>query len=237
MATLNDVQSLISAEFDQSGSVINPFSGEYERRRRLVNIAERMWREFNSGRWSVLRTTASLILTIGQPYVTLPSDYIIGREDFDHNNQLLKIGSTDYKKITPNQRYQFDPAEPLVWFSGNEAIGYRLNLQPTPSEAVSFDFPYFSKNTAIDENNIEKEFMTLPSDKTKIPDPTFLSDYALGRLFRVDDEPAKGGQYTQESLTSRLVLMASQNAQIQGLNIPNAADDVSLEPIGGYFQL
>lgn len=231
--TLNDIQKMISAEFDQSGTPISSTTAEYSRRTTLINVAERMWREYLQGKWTVLKTNPTLVTVANQNYVSLPSGYKLGREIFDRGGLIL-IGSLYYKKVSRQDLDQYQTTETLVWIEGNDASGYKMYIQPTPSSIVSFEFDYYTKNCAVSSSAVEVDVLTAFDDITKVPDPTFLSDYALGRLFTVDDEPTKGAIYSQEALQAKLNLMVIQQANFDGLTVRTNDDDVGYEPIGGY---
>lgn len=230
--TLNDIQSIISAEADESGSTISSNSSEYTRRTRLINNAERIWREHF--RWSVLRTIATLT-TDGTSSVTLPSDYSLGSQDLDAQNSVIKINNVYYKFVQPNEVALYEDTDNIVFITGNDVIGYQLNLQPTVASGVTFAFPYYSSYLATNASNVPQEFLVNPTDKTLISDPTFLSDYVLGRLLRSDDRVNVSSLYTQEALQSKLSKMVYKDVMAKGATVGNTNDNGLYEPIGGYI--
>lgn len=232
MTTLAKLQSKISAEFDQSGSTVNSSTTEYSRRTTILNDAADVWRNYLKGRWTVLKTTTSLSTTASQNYVTLPAGYTLGKELLDRDGTIT-IGSLKYRLTTREKLFQFDTLDNLVWIEGNDVQGYKMYIQPTPASVVSFTFNYYTKNAATDGSFVDKEELENPTDCTKVPDPSFLVDYALGRLFKGDDEMTKGATYSSEALSMKLNQMVLQQADSDGLSIETSSELQGYEPIGG----
>lgn len=210
--SLTSLMQKISARFDQSGDTISSTSDEWTRRKRIINEGEEQWREFKKGKWNALLTSTSLTTVSGQAYITLPADYKQGAALLPDDG-FITINSQDYEVVDKDEQLNRNSTDLLIWFTGNEAAGYRLNIQPTPSSTVAFTFDYFSKYCATDATGlVSQEFLDLPADITKCPNPTYLVNYALAELFSIDDEEGKGAKYEGKA-TLNLTQMSELDEQ------------------------
>lgn len=231
---LTQIQQHISARFDQSGDVIDSSSGEYTRRLRIINSAEESWRESNLGAWRSLKTSTSLSTTASQSYVTLPTDFIIGRQILD-DSDYLEISATRYKFVTDGEFLLGDGTDNFITITGDVQAGFRLNIQPTPAEVIAFTFSYYTKYLATNSSGTAQEFLSTGTDITRCPNPHYLIHYTLGELFFLDDDPGKSQFYTQkaEKALNEMIVQESLGERNQRVIIPDIEMEVGFEPIGG----
>lgn len=233
--SLMTLQERISARFDQSGDTISATTDEWTKRRRLINEAEGSWRDFKSGKWNALLTSTSITTASGQAYVTLPTDYSQGSALIPSNG-VYTIGTQDYQVVSKEDQLTYNSTDYLVWFTGNDPSGYRMNIQPTPTGNTQITFDYYSNYTATDSTGVtSKQELTLVDDESKLPDPTYIVDYVLGELFTIDDEEGKGNRYAARA-QSKLIEMAALDefGEVnQQVNLTDTNEALGFEPYGG----
>lgn len=209
--TLEDVQTMIAVDFDSSSTPPATTNTEWARRTKLINRAEKEWARKLHYRWPQLYTETTLTTTPSTATVSLPSDMEM------HNIILtgdgyLKVGSTPHKLISVMEKDDYASDETLLWVTGNSAIGYTLNIQPTPSEALSITLRYYSNSLAMDTTaTTDKTVMVESSDITKVPDPTYLALYTLAQLFKDDDEGNKGVDFQSQAIDLLNTMIAQFN--------------------------
>lgn len=206
--TLTQIQNAIAARFDYSGTSFSSVSSEWTRRLVLINQAEDTWKRFMEGKWECLFVPNTLTTTASQSYVTLPSDYEKGAGIVTIDG-MININNMLYKLVQKSETLNYDTNSNFAWITGNKVDGYKLNIQPTPNGAYTFNFDYYTNLLAKKSDDTYLEFLTNPDDKTKIPDPYFIVDWVIGELYLIDDEPQTKYQPFKDSAEKRLVNMAT----------------------------
>lgn len=212
--TLQEIQTAISARFDQSGSTISSNTTEWSRRLTLINQAEDTVRGFLRGQWSFLLTSATLSTTANQGYINLPSDYERGSLAVA-NSGLLTINEIFYKFKGYIDTLNYLATDYAVWIKGNNSQGFKLYIQPTPGAVYSVPINYYTNQMATDEDGIDLKKLTNPTDITKIPDPYYIVDWVVGELFLIDDETSSKWQFYKQSAQNRLTEMAASDGRDQ----------------------
>lgn len=234
MATLDDIQTEIAADFDSSATAPASTNSEYARRLVLINRAVRLWATERNGRWPELATTTSLSTTANQAYVTLPSDCGIGCIDLSEAGEI-EINAIKYKMVNFDQRKSYTSTSRILWVTVNEGgAGYRLNIQPTPTSVVAFNLDYYSNKLATSTGGTSQEKLSISTDITKCPDMQYIVFYTLGQLYKDDDEGAKGVDFGNQAI-DRLNMMLAR-AQVgefnQNAEIPFFAERSGYKPLG-----
>jgi hypothetical protein len=221
MATTTDIQKAISARFDYSGSTVPSTSDEWSRRLRIINQAEDTARRYLNGQWSFLLTPYTLTTIANQNYITLPSDYERGQGVVDQTGSLI-INNTVFKLVEYPEVMSYDSTSNFIYITGNKSAGYKLYIQPTPADAYSIQFAYYTKQMAITSSNTGIDVLTNTDDVTKLPDPYYLSDWVIGELYRVNDEPENTWLPYKKEAEDRLIKMAvnDNREQNQSFTIP-----------------
>lgn len=214
-------------------------SGEWSKRKTLINEAARAWRDRINGKWKVLTKVASLTTTPSQNYVTLPSGYRQGRALIDKTGYIT-IGTTAYQLVNRDVFGVYDDQTELCYILGSDPEGFKLYIQPTPTEAIAFDFPYFTKNTATDTlGTTEKEFMVLETDVTKCPNPSFLVEWVLGELYITENEDFTSAKTYKDQAEGYLKSMMVENFRgdvNQAFKVLDPGSLAGFAPLGGYYE-
>lgn len=221
--TLDDIQKEIAVDFDSSPSAPANTTTEWARRRTLINRFEREWARTKGYKWSELLKEATLTTTADQASVTCPTDFkarnIVLRED-----GTLKIGSVWYTFINYDEKNSINDSQKYCYVLGNDAEGYTLYINPTPDDAYTVNFPYFTNNLATESDaSTETEVLTNTDDITKCPDPYFIIYSTLATLFKDDDEGNKGVDYERLAIDrlNNMLADASSGGLNQSLEIPD----------------
>lgn len=235
--TLDDIQQEIALDFDNTSTIPTSTTIEYTRRTKLINRFERLWRSKKMGKWSPLYTTAPLSTTGSQSYVTLPVGYEKGTGSIDKTG-FITIGTTHYNLVNPDDVGDFDTTTPLVWITGNNAVGFKLNVQPTPTGVTAFNFSYFTNMTATDTTGVtDKSVLTINTDKTKIPNPYYLV-YSVISVLSVAENGNDGRGVQYERLANEAMEDMIMNDVMGELNqvvtMDVTAIDQGFSPFGAY---
>lgn len=234
-STLEDIQVDIAVDFDSSATSPATTNSEWSRRTSLINRAERMVGKALRWRWPWLfKTNTSLSTVAGTSTVSLPVDFRPTGLVLDAGGNLW-IGSTPYRMVSVREKQDFDSTARICWITGNDVVGYTLNVQPTPSDVQVVSLNYYSFYLATDSaGTTEKEVMVLSTDKTKIPSPLYLSLYTLSQLFKDDDEGNKGVDFERQAIEELNGMMKEVNMEFQNYNakIPDVAERDGYPAIG-----
>lgn len=184
--TLTDIQTEISAAFEQSGTPISNTSSEWDRRKYMLRAAER---EFKAQKKWKFRLKTAVLTATGTVDVALPSDCKMSSLSFDKTGYLT-VGGNAYKLINYSEKLNYLTDSKFCWITGNESIGFSINFQPTLASGISVPIQYYSNNLATDSGGTEQEFLNLPSDITLIPNPSFLVFRALEKITLLNGDDA-----------------------------------------------
>ena len=235
-ATLEDILTDISLEIDYSATIPASSDGEYMRRLKLVNVFERRWARANKYKWLELRNTASLITVVGTSTVDLPSD-LAPRNLVVSGSGTLRIDGTDYTLVEASDVGTYTTSSRICWITADFSTGtrvYKLNIQPTPTEAKSFDIIYYSSNLAVSSAGSGMAVMADVTDVTKCPDSEYLSQSVLAVLYASDDEGGKSGLAMDKAAVVLEDMMASEDiGSVNQINeIPVVAEQAGYPNIG-----
>jgi hypothetical protein len=228
--TLLDIQKRISARYDISGDTVPTTSTEWGRRVTLINLAEKKLQK--ESKWSWLIKTTTLTTTPNVAHVNLPADYSKGSLIAQLTTHL-KIDTVEYMLADKATQTTLNSTSKIVWISGNEASGYRLNIQPTPTTAVSFSISYISTYMATDSSLTEKEGLADATDITKVPNPDYLTNYVLAELYASNDDLAKARMYTDMMQEELRAMLINDNYEMNTLSPMVSVTDYDFEPLGG----
>lgn len=231
MANLTQLQTRISARFDQVGGTISETSGEWTRRTTLINDAARKWAKIT--RWVQLLTTTTLTTTASQNYVDLPSGAEYGNLILP-SDQMIKLNNLYYSLVPYDVAKSKDDSDYYMYILGDPINGYKLYINPTPSDAYSFDLAYYTTELATDSSGTSQEELTTGTDITKCPDPDYLVYGTLMELFLIDgdDQFNKYEQMQLDVLNNMLEnnLLGQVN---EGFGIVEVDVAQNFSPIGG----
>lgn len=219
-----------------SGTTISSSSSEWARRLSLINQAESEWSGFLGGRWTALLKSLSLTTTASQAYVDLPSDFSKGALVIPQSN-LVIINNESYRLVNASEIASYDSTSKICWIMGNEAVGYKLYIQPTPADAYAITtLFYYTNNLAVDNSNTEISKLTTSTDVTKMSDPYFIIDWVIGELYLVDDEIQQKWSAYKESAKRRLLDMSliDMGEQGQYVTVPVGADIDGYDVFNSY---
>lgn len=208
--TLNDIMVEIALDFDFTSDLPPTTSSEYARRIKLINRYERQWARGMNGKWSSLRLSTTLSTVANTATVSLPTD-------FNMNGLMLTsvggivIGDSEYLFIDASQKNNYVDAQKICWITGNQVIGYTLNISPTPDSVMTIYLDYFTSNLAYDSTNVGKAVMTDLTDITKCPDASFIINSVLGDLYKVDENPSLGVDFTAQARESMQLMIGDEN--------------------------
>lgn len=231
--TLDDIQVGIAIDFDSSADAPATSNSEYTRRLKLINRSEKKWARAFNYRWPELFTSTTLTTTAGQAYVSLPSDFEFGNLVIAPDGEI-KIGDLWYKLITKDYKDVHYDSAYLCWITGNPSAGYRLNIQPTPTDQVSIPLNYYSNYLATNTSGTDQALLSTGTDKTKISDADFLVYDVLAQLYKDDDEGNKGLDFERlaNDRLEQMKSLASRGQQNQLVEIPDLAELQGYPSIG-----
>lgn len=226
--TLDEIQAAISARVDFIATAPSSTDTEYIRRTSLINSAAEKWGTELYGRWGELYEDTTLATVAGQSYVLLPDGLTPNGLILSELGKLT-IGNNSYKLVRADQQETYDASEYIVWITGNLAQGYRLNISPTPSAVISFPLRYYTRLLATDSDGVSKSAMSLPTDKTKCPNPMYLVCFTLSEIYKTEGSGVLGQDYSAEASELLQDMKANNNTQV---NISGEISD--LAEVGGY---
>lgn len=189
--TLSDIQADISADFDFKSTPLDSSSTEYARRTVLINRFLKQWGKRRLYAWQALLTEVSGVsITAGTTSVSLPSDF---KTAAVKPNGAIKIGTVDYILISRTSKESYNSDTRIAWITGNDAIGYTLNVSPSPTSDVTVTLPYYTGNLATDSGGTGQEALSAADDIVKCPDPLYITYYVLDVLNRTDNQDGNTG--------------------------------------------
>ena len=216
--TLSDIQTSIALDFDQASTAPDTTTDDYARRKLLINRSEKKWKNALNGRWDSLRTTATLSITGGTSYVALPTDFTPNGLVVAKGGQVLLNGS--YAPIVKFQDVpSYTSSDLLCYITGDDANGYRLNFQPTPTSSSTLDITYYSKYIAQTSGGTGLEKLTSGTDYTKCPDSDFIVLDVVAQLLKSDGEANLGQDYQSQANDLLNQMIAQNNAG--NIGVPN----------------
>jgi hypothetical protein len=232
--TLNDILVEISLDFDFTTSTPPTTSQEHSRRVKLINRFERELGRFKAYKWRFLQKSTSLSTTPNVATVSLPSDMSYNGAEIAQDGYVRFLdgnsNTTYYQLVTLDQVKTFETSEKLVWITGNEAVGYTLNINPTPTDTYTIPLNYFSKYLATDSGLTPKEVMTASTDITLIPNPMYLVYKTLMILNKTDDSNPLGNDYNAMANEALSQMLGDENA----LNFNQLQEIPDLAEVQGY---
>jgi hypothetical protein len=209
--TLGEIQTAISVEYDFTTATEPVTSEEYKRRTKIINRFEKKWKRAKNSNWVELYETTTLPTTVGVSTISLPSDFTF-RGMAIKKSGFITVGTIPYPFLLPNEVQNLSAQDQAVWLTGNPQAGYKLNIQPTPTEVVDIVLNYYTNNLATDSTGTGKEVMTDQTDITKVPDPEYLILSALGVLFKTDESPSLGMDYERQAVDVLRDMIADSEA-------------------------
>jgi hypothetical protein len=231
--TLNDIQTQIALDFDSSSSAPATSNTEWTRRLYLINRYEKEWARVKDGRWSQLLTPFTISTVAGTAYVSLPADYVFGREIVKPNS-FMDIGGVDYRMVAYTEKDKYDTADSYVYILGDDQAGYKLYINPTPDTAVTVTLPYYSTYLATSSAGVKQNVLTTGTDITRCPDPMYIVYMTLADLFKIDDEGNKGLDFERKGTERLADMMSVENGRSTNFNmeIPDFVEDAGYPNIG-----
>jgi hypothetical protein len=228
--TLNDLQVQIALDFDSYATAPSITNPEWARRVLLINRYEKEWARMRNFRWTGLFTQQTLSTVVGQAYVNLATDFVLGNEVVDADG-MIDIGNLAYKMIDFNNN---DLIDHYVYITGNEQAGFKLNIYPTPSAINSFSLPYYSTNLATNAAGTAQTVLALGTDITRCQDPMYIVYMVLADLFKVDDEGNKGLDFERKGAERLNDMMSVETLRGQNFirEIPDWQEDAGGAAIG-----
>lgn len=197
MVTLDDIQSRIASGVDYTSSAPSTSDTEYARRLKLINKYEKQWALKEGYRWKDLVVSTTLTTTANVATVSLPTDY---KSAILQPAGTLKVGSANYEFIPIYMKGKYFDNSQYLYITGNDAVGYTLNINPTPDDAYSIEFDYYSKYLATNSGGTDKEVMTTGTDITKCPDPEYIVYMVQYDLLMHDNRGDKAIECKNEGL-------------------------------------
>jgi hypothetical protein len=236
MANLTELQTRITAIFDQAGGSIDSSSSEYTRRKTLLNKSLRKWALEKGYTWRQLIETTTLNTVADQNYVDLPSDYKYGNLLIPQS-QRLTVGAEQYPVVEIGDALNRNTADFYIYISGNPGTGYRLNINPTPTVVASIPLNYYTSNLATDSLGVSRAELTDGTDISKCPSDDFLVYDTVADMFLIDDE---GDQYSQyrdmaQMEMDRMLINNELGESNQGVSMVFVDNAQGIEAIGGYL--
>lgn len=234
-STLADIQLEIAAVYDFSSTAPAEGTDTYERRRVLINASIRSWAQRLGYKWSELHSDLSLTTTADQAYVDLPSSFNTNNLVLNRNGEI-QIGGNWYKFIKRSQKDLYEDAIKKAYVVGNAATGFKLYIEPTPTDVLSIDLSYYTTDLAVDsDGTTEKAALISAGDYTKCPSIDFVSKDVLSALYRADSEMNQWSTLSQQAEDILDELIAS-NVNVGDVNsiqeIPDAAEEDGYPAIG-----
>lgn len=160
---------------------------EYIVAMRLANEAINRWAFYDNTYWKELFQTLQVSDDGDSTIVTGQKDYDCP-EDFQEAGGLIKVqdstGNTvqTYSILDPQEAQFRNDLSTYAYFTGDQANGYVLHLNPAPDASLSgksIDYVYYRKPTLF----------TTGTDLTEMPDPYFIVNRMLGQQFRINRNP------------------------------------------------
>lgn len=237
MATLADLQTEITAIFDQAGGSIDSSTNEYTRRTTLLNRALRNWAETKSYTWRELIKSTTLTTTPSQSYVDLPSDYKYGHLLLPQN-QRLKVGNDSYQLLEYGDAINQGSSVYYLYITGNQGAGYRLNINPTPTEALNIPISYYSNELATNTSGTSQAKLVSSTDIPKCPSSDYLIYKTVAEMFLIDDEGDQYSQYKEMAAEEmkNMIINHELGEDNQGVGLVFVDEAQGFEPIGGYIE-
>lgn len=161
---------------------------EYTVGLRLANEAVNRWRVYDNTYWKELFATSQDNSTGGVVTITTGTKTYAAPTAFAEAGGFVRIldGNGNvvdrYPIIEPHEKQFRTDQSKFAYFTGNNAVGFTLNLNPAPTSATngfSILYDYYKKPT---------EFTT-GTDVTEMADPYFIVHRMLAQQFRAARNP------------------------------------------------
>jgi len=234
--TLDKIQQEIAANYEHTSNIPGSTDARYVQRLVLINRFERDWGRYRKlgSRWPQLFSVDTSISTVASTAtVTLPSDFTLNGLALDTDGEV-EIGGNGYLFIKRENKDKYADAERLTWITGNDAAGYTLTINPTPTTVMTVTIPYYTTNLATNAAGTGQEVLALGTDLTKCPNPMFLAYSTLSELYRNDREENQARRYESKAEDAWDEMVSNNfNANVNQMRqIPDVAEDEGYPNIG-----
>lgn len=170
--TLNDIQTLIAVEIDQSSSAPTDGGTDWNIRTSLINRSLKDWSE--SYDWkALLKTHNGLVSVAGLASYSLPADF----KKLDGYPLITWDGSTtdEFPVIDQTKRTQYVDSDKYTYVMGNDSDGQFLYIHvSTLSSGASVQFTYYSSPVSLVSSG----------SISMCPDSTYLVQKTLYYLYK-----------------------------------------------------
>jgi len=209
--SVNDIQTQISYEVDQSDSPPTEGTSDWNTRMGAINRSMIDWA--NSNEWSCLKVVHNGLVSVsgGASYV-LPTDF----SKLDGLPRIVSDGvmAYDFPAVNPSKNNLYTDSDKFVNILGNDRDGKVMYIHAnTLASGASVQFTYWKSPQSL----------ASATQVVEIPDPTFLVQRSLYYIYK----GAEDGRFPEAKVESEKILARMiENENSQGLayidrNIPN----------------
>ena len=201
---LNDIQTQVAVELDQSNTPPEEGDADWNSRRSVINRALRDWAE--SYDWkSLLKVHNGIISTsTGNASLSLPANF----KKIDGFTRIVPDGSNTYDLpvVNPSKNRNYVDSDRFVNILGNDRDNKVMFIHAgTLSSGASVQFTYWATPASLVSG----------SDVAEIPDPTFLVQRSLYYLHRA----AEDGRFPEAKVEGdRILARMIENENTLGLS-------------------
>jgi hypothetical protein len=176
MATLEDIQTSIANEVDQSSTAPTQGGTDWLIRRNLINRSISDWGETYDWK-SLLKTHNGRVSVAGLASYSLPADF----KKLDGYPEITWDGVTtdQFAVIDASKRTQYSDSDRYTYVTGNSKNGNYLYIHAnTLASGASVKFTYFAAPASL----------ASATDVTDCPDPNFLIQRTLYYLYKARED-------------------------------------------------